>query len=199
VGLTAVELWNWAHAQSSADWLKPLAPGEQLKPAYVEKLRARIAAKPQARLIRCDAEIQTDWGIETARAQFTRTNITPSEFVNYFPKRVDWISRSVNITYLRTAWLAVGGYSPQFTALPALNLNVILALHYGLENLAEPLVAADYTDRFPLNAAGCGRVNLCLELWLLLRQARNYCLSAKIAWPKGCLIAQSLAAAARRL
>ena len=198
-GLSAIEHWNWAHAQSTANWLKPLAPGEQLKPNYVAALLARIIEKPAAQFIRCDAELQTDWGTEILRAPCDRASLTPAEFVNYFPARVDWISRSVNIACSRTAWLAMGGRSPQFPAFAALNSNVILALHYGVENLALPLVSADYTDKVPLNAPVRGRVNLWLELWLLLRQARNYCLSAKIAWPNKCLAAQSLFAVWRRL
>jgi hypothetical protein len=198
-GFSAVEHWNWAHHEAKADWLKPLAPGEQLKPGYVAELLRRIEEKPQARFVRCDAEIRTDWGAEILCAPFSRAGITPGEVVAYFPKRIDWISRSVNVAYNRTAWQAAGGFSPQFPAFAALNLNVILALHHGIENIPQSLVVADYTDSFPLNAVGCGRVNPCLELWLLLRQARNYCLSAKIAWPGRCLLAQSFSALRRRV
>ncbi len=198
-GFSAVEFWNWAHHEAKADWLKPLAPGERLKPGYVSALLSRVAEKPHTRFIRCDAEIHTDWGTEILSAPFSRAGISPTEVVAYFPKRIDWLSRLVNVAYNRTAWLAAGGFSPQFPAFAALNLNVILALHHGIENIPQSLVAADYTDGFPLNAIGRGRVNLCLELWLLLRQARNYCLSAKIAWPGRCLLAQSFSALRRRI
>ena len=197
--VSLVEHWNLAHHEATADWLKPLAPGEHLQPGYVGALLARIAERPHARFIRCDAEINTDWGTEVLRAPFSQAAISPAEVVAFFPKRIDWLSRLVNVAYRRPAWLAAGGFSPQFPAFAALNLNVILALHHGVENIAPPLVTADYTDRFRLNAIGRGRVNLCLELWLLLRQARNYCLSAKIAWPGRCLLAQSLSALRRRL
>lgn len=198
-GFCALEHWNWAHAQSTADWLKPLAPGERLKPGYVSALLAHIADKPQARFVRCDAQFDTDWGPEILRAPFSDAAISPAQFVDHFPARIDWISRSVNVAYHRAAWLAAGGFSPQFPVFAALNLNAILALHHGIENLAQPLVVADYTDAFPLNAGGRGQVNLCLELWLLLRQVRNYCQSAKIPWPRGCLLAQSFFAARRRI
>ena len=53
--LKRIEHWNWAHSQSRAGWLKPLFPGEELKPAAAARFRQRIAACPQAQLIRCDA------------------------------------------------------------------------------------------------------------------------------------------------
>src|SRR5690242_5666616 len=39
--LKRTEQWNWAHSQSEAEWLKLLLPGEQLKPAYVQRLKER--------------------------------------------------------------------------------------------------------------------------------------------------------------
>ena len=197
--LNTAEHWNWAHAQSTADWLKPLAPGERLNPGCVSALLARIAEKPHARFIRCDAELVAGWGPEVLRAPFSQAAISPAQFVNHFPRRLDWISRSVNVAYHRAAWRAAGGLSPQFKAFAALNLNVILALHHGIENIGGPLAAADYTDDEPLNGAGGGRVNHCLELWLLLRQARNYCQSAKIPWPRGWLPARTLFAILGRM
>ena len=77
------------------------------------------------------------------------------------------------------AWLEAGGYSNHLTGFASLNLNLTLALHHGVENIAAPLVRLESADRLPLNESAGERVNLPLELWLILRQARNYYLAAK--------------------
>src|SRR5690242_10449136 len=74
--LNRLEHWNWAHAQTQAEWLKPLPAGGELKPAYVEALRQRIHQQPQAQLIRCDAEVRTDWGPEAVRAPFPQGSLS---------------------------------------------------------------------------------------------------------------------------
>jgi hypothetical protein len=181
-GLKRVEHWNRIHAEARADWLKPLLPGDVLKPEYVERLRCRLDEKPGAQLARCDAELRTEWGVETLRAPFDDAGITTAQFGDYFPARIDWICRTANVAYSRTAWLASGGYCCQLPGFASLNLNVTLALHHGLENIAEPLVTVESADRLPLNESGGERVNLPLELWLVLRQARNYCIAAKVPW-----------------
>jgi len=177
-----LEYWNQAHSQARADWLKPLLPGEILKPEYIAQLRRRLEEKPQAQLVRCDAELHTEWGREIVRAPFSECSITVAEFGDYFPARVDWICRAANVAYSRLAWLAAGGYCNQLPGFASLNLNVTLALHHGLENIADPLVSVESADRLPLNESGGERVNLSLELWLILRQARNYCKASKVPW-----------------
>ncbi len=196
--LKRLEHWNWAHARSQADWLKLLQAGEELKPAYVQRMRQRISERPKAQLIRCDLEMRTEWGFERMTAPFDQDASSPAEFLNYFPAHVAWVSRSSNFACTRTAWLAMGGYSTHLPACAALNLNVILALHYGLENLAETLVTAELADGSSLNENHGERVNLSLELWLILRQARNYCLAAKLPWSKRWLFLRGLTAALGR-
>ena len=93
------------------------------------------------------------------------------------------------------AWLAAGGYAAQLPARAALNLNVILALHYGVENLPEPLAFVNSTEPAGLNGNVGGRVNSVLEMWLILRQARNYCLATKLPWPKKRVLPAVFAAA----
>jgi hypothetical protein len=121
--------------------------------------------------------------------------VDPLEFINYFPRRRDWISRSINVACERTAWLAAGGYATQLPAHAALNFNVVQALHHGVENLSEPLAFVDTTEAESLNGNGGGRVNSVLEMWLILRQARNYCLATKLPWAKKRLLAAAFAAA----
>lgn len=177
-----LEYWNQAHSQARADWLKPLLPGEILKPEYIARLRHRLEKKPRAQLVRCNMELRTEWGVDTVRASFGESSVTAAQFGDYFPERVDWICRAANVAYTRLAWLAAGGYCNQLPGFASLNLNVTLALHHGLENLAEPLVSVESADRLPLNESRGERVNLSLELWLILRQARNYCIAAKVPW-----------------
>src|ERR1700722_5402785 len=57
--LRHVEHWNWAHAESRAEWLKPLSPGGALKPAYVQQLKQRVSQQPKAQLVRCEFEIDS--------------------------------------------------------------------------------------------------------------------------------------------
>jgi hypothetical protein len=79
-----------------------------------------------------------------------------------------------------------------------LNLNVTLALHHGLENLPEPLATMTLGRPFFLNDGDRTRVNLPLELWLILRQARNYCLAAKLPWTEKWLLRAGIVAAMQR-
>lgn len=192
--LERIEHWNWAHTQSSAGWLKLLLPGERLAPEYVARLGECVRENPRAGLIRCDAEVATEWGPEIEQAPFSQTSLRPAEFLEHFPGRVNWVSRSCNLAYSRTAWQAVGGFSPHFPAFAALQLNVMLALHQGLQNLPERLAFADSPDAPVLNAPGAGRVNVSLELWLILRQARNYCLAGGLPWSKKWLLPRALIA-----
>jgi hypothetical protein len=188
--LRRIEHWNWAHAESRAEWLKPLPPGGVLKPAYVQQLKQRISQQPKAQLVRCGLETEPadDGSRDDTQAPPARASLTPAEFLEYFPARMEWIAGSVNMAYRRTAWLAAGGYCPQLPGCAGLNLNVTLALHHGLENLPEPLAMPGLNQPTSLNAVGGTRVNLPLELWLILRQARNYCLAAKLPWTKKWLL-----------
>ena len=197
-GSNRIEHWNWAHAQSRAAWLKPLFPGEELKPAFVSRLRQRIAANPKAQLIRCDTELLLDWGKELLIAPFVESSVKPAAVLDYFPTKIDWLSRSLPFAYGRTGWLALGGFSPQLPGSAILNLNVLLALHFGMENIAETLASVDLTVEHSLNESPCERVNSSLELWFILRQAKNYCLASKLPWPEQCLLWRSFAAALGR-
>ncbi len=197
--LAGVEYLNWTHAQARATWLKPLLPGEQLKPLYVERLKQRLSERPNARVVRCDWVLGTEWGPEPMGAPFAESAVSASEFVNFFPAQLDWLSRSINFAYSRTAWLALGGYSAQFPTLAELNLQMLLALHYGMENIREPLATAELPPRLSLNESRGARVNHSLELWLILRRAEIYCRAAKLPWPAKWLFLRALGVALGRL
>src|SRR5260221_8029238 len=81
--LRRIEHWNWAHAESRADWLKPLTPGGALKPAYVQQLKQRIRERPQAQIIRCGLETRPAGGgsRDGARAPALPASLTPAEFL----------------------------------------------------------------------------------------------------------------------
>jgi hypothetical protein len=192
--LKPVEHWNWAHAQGQAEWLKMLLPGERLKPAYVEKTWQRIQARPGTMAIRCDVAMGTEWGGQILEAPFEGEAISPAEFPHHFPKRVVWLERSINVMYRRAAWRATGGYAVHLPGSAALNLNVILALHHGLENIGEALVECGELGE----SAGTGRICRLAELWLILRQAQNYCLATGLIDSKKWVFPMALAAASRR-
>jgi len=196
--LKPIELWNWTHAQSHAHWLKLLLPGQLLGPAYVESLRQRIRHRPKAQFVRCDLESRTEWGVERQSAPFDQTFVTPAEFLQFFPSQIDWLSQSANFAYSRTAWRAIGGYPPNLPACAALNLNVLLALHFGIENIPETLVSAESVNGSRLNEMRRTRVNRLLELWAILRQAKNYCLAAKLPWRTRWLLLNGISAALGR-
>jgi|SRR5882724_792842 len=187
--LRRIEHWNWAHAESRAEWLKPLTPGDTLKPAYIQQLKQRISQQPKAQIVRCGLEMEPG-----APAPTIQASLTPAEFLNFFPAQMEWLAGSVNMAYRRTAWLAAGGYCPQLPGCASLNLNIILALHHGLENVPETLAIPATDQPISLNASDITRVNLPLELWLVLRQARNFCLAAKLPWTKKRLLPAGIVA-----
>jgi hypothetical protein len=179
--LGRIEHWNWAHSESRAAWLKPLLSGQRVEPAYIARLRQCADEHPQAQIVRCDAEIQTEWGLETVRAPFDQHWLAPGELLNHFPANVAWISNLSNMAYTRATWAATGGYDVHFPACAPLNLNVVLALRYGLANMSETLARSE--SPVSLNALPGNRVNLWLELWLMMRQLRNGCMGSKLPWP----------------
>jgi len=184
--LRRIELWNWAHAQSQAEWLKPLFAGDQLKPGCVERLKQFISRQSGAQVIRFEFDLEpvnANGSPAIPRGPSVETRLNPAEFLNYFPAQVNWPADSVNMAFRRTAWLGAGGYSVHLPGCAALNLNVTLALHHGLDCLPESLATRPSADKLSLNGSGGGRVNLWLESWLVLLQARNYCKAAKLPWP----------------
>jgi hypothetical protein len=181
--LGRVQHWNWAHAQGQADWLKPLFVGDLLKPEYVARLRQR-AEKPQAHVVRCEFEMRTPTGSSVSSAPFKHENLSPSEFLNYFPARGNWIGGPLNMAYRRTAFQVTGGYATQLPSCADYKLHVMLATRYGLEIIHEDLATFQlHEQRFSHGIRG-RRVNGCFELWLIFRQMENFCRVNKLPWPK---------------
>lgn len=181
--LGRVEHWNWAHGQATADWLKPLFVGDLLAPEYVARVGERVRARPAARFIRCEMEVRSPEGSHATRAPSAREALTPAEFLQLFPHRGNWIGGPVNSAFHRLAWQLAGGYMPQLPACADLQLAVTMILRHGLELIPEPLAIFQlHTQRFS-HGIGRRKVNGCFELWMILRQARNYCLNTNLPWP----------------
>ena len=174
--LGRVEHWNWAHGEARADWLKPLFVGDLLFPAYVQRVLARAADRPEAKFIRCDWESRQEGRSPLAvHAPFSQESLTPAEFLKYYPGQGNWIGGPVNVAYHRLAWQLSGGYMPQLPACADLQLYVTLIVRHGLESIPEPLAAFQlHPDRFS-HRIGKRRVNGLFEVWLILRQMRDQC------------------------
>jgi len=183
--LGRVQHWNWAHAQGTSNWLKPLFVGDLLLPRYVERLGERVRQRPECALVRCEFEQRVGGEVASVtRAPFAPDSLSPQEFLDWFPDQGNWIGGPVNVAYRRSTFQAMGGYAVHIPACSDLHLNVMLALHHGLENIPEPLAAFQLHEQRFSHGIGQRRVNGCFELWLILRQASNYCQAAGLKWPR---------------
>lgn len=182
--LGRVEHWNWAHAQGEGEWLKPLFVGDLLKPDYVEQILKRIQAPTPADIIRCEFEAASPARTVISQAPSTQAFLTPAEFVEQYLAHGNWLGGPINVCCRRTAWRAAGGYSVQLPACADVNLYFRLALGRGLETIPECLATFQLHDQRFSHGITKRRVNGCFEIWLMLRQARNFCLAAGIPWPR---------------
>jgi|GEM_PF-828775 len=183
--LGRVEHWNWAHHQATGRWLKPLFVGDQLKPDYVACLHRRVTERPEARVVRCRFETITPQGtFDTGEIAWAGERLSPQEVLEHYPGKGNWLGGPVNFAYEQTAWSGSGGYPIQFPGVADVCLYSSLALRHGIELLPENLASFYLHDqRFSHGIRG-RRVNGMLELWMILAQLRNYCLSVGLAWPQ---------------
>jgi hypothetical protein len=179
-----LEHWNWALSHATADWLKPLLPGERLHPGFVERLRSATNRRPEAQVVCCGVELKVEWGEEKLRAPFTEEQMAAGVILEQLLAGAEWMCALTNIAFRRAAWESMGGLAVHLPSWATLNLNVLLGLHYGMMNLPEPLVSGGPHAKSALNGSPCERVNGWLEYWLMMRQIRNYCLAAKLPWPR---------------
>jgi len=176
--LGRVQHWNWAHAQGWAEWLKPLFVGDLLKPEYVARVRQR-AEKPQAHVIRCEFETRTPTGSSVSSVPFRQESLSPSEFLDYFPGRGNWLGGPLNMAYRLTAFQVTGGYATQLPSCADYKLHATLAVRYGLEIIHKNLATVQLHER------GTSQdFRRRIELWLIFRQMQNFCRVNKLPWPK---------------
>lgn len=184
--LGRVEHWNWAHFASEADWLKPLFVGDTLEPEYVARLRERVTDQPAARLVRCGHMVVTPTGsIPPAQPPLLVERFSPREMLSHFPQHGNWLGGPINFAYERTAFRGAGGFSTQLPAAADLHLFVTLALRYGIEFLHEPLATFFLHEERFSHGIRNRRVNVALETWFILRQARAFCLENELPWQDG--------------
>lgn len=182
--LKPIEHWNWTHAQSDADWLKPLLPGDKLMPHFVEKILQRISLGKPAKLVQCDYVIQFRTGGISNPVTFDKTSLTSAEYFELFLREGNCIGGPLNVCYRRDAFLASGGLSAHLPYYAHYNLHLRLCLESGVEIIPEVLASARLGHRISPRQNGEIRFSRCVEKWLVLRQAENYCKNAKLPWPK---------------
>lgn len=184
--LGRVEHWNWAHFASEANWMKPLFVGDTLEPEYVARLRERVTAQPGARLVRCGHFVVTPTGsIPAVQPPLPVERFSPREMLPHFPQHGNWLGGPVNFAYERTAFRGAGGFETQLPAAADLHLFVTLALRYGVEFLHEPLATFYLHEERFSHGIRRRRVNVALETWFILRQARTFCLENGLPWQDG--------------
>lgn len=183
--LGRVQHWNWAHAQARADWLKPLFVGDLLRPQYVARVGERVRRRPECAIVRCEFEQRVNGAVTMVTGTpFAAESLTPVEFLDWFPAHGNWIGGPVNVAHRRSAFQAAGGYAVQLPVCADYHLNVMLALHHGIESISETLATFQLHEQRFSHGIVRRRVNGCFEIWLILRQARNYCESAGLPWPR---------------
>ena len=142
IELERVEHWNWAHYQSTGNWLKPLFVGDWLEPVYIERLRREIAAHSDCRYVATKYYLHRP-------GQETVVPLNPGWQAGFFTKAQ--MQENVlrfgmqfgppsGAAYERTAFIALGGYP---TPLPITSDSLFfctLAAQFGIYRIAEPLL-----------------------------------------------------------
>ena len=183
VELAHLQHLNWAHSQSEADWLKPLFAGDELAREYVEKVLNRIHSGTKADLVRCEFAWKTSSFSPTPASPTKASYLKPSDFLKYFPERGNWLGSTLNMCYRRTAFFGSGGYAVHFPAFAHYNLFIRLSLGNGIELLHELLDTPPGCNEIVSDRNPRRRVVGCIELWLILLMAKNYCRNKQLDWP----------------
>jgi hypothetical protein len=138
--LGRVEHWNWAHHESSADWLKPLFAGDWLEPDYVTQVRAALLGYPQCRYV------FSSYAYHLGDNPVVNL-INPHAGAFIPPERMERIVLSQGMqfgppsaaAFERNAFISLGGYP---TTLPICSDSLLfcaMASRYGALGLADPL------------------------------------------------------------
>ena len=138
--LGRVEHWNWAHHESTADWLKPVFAGDWLETDYVARLRAASTANPACRYIFASSVLhRADVPPEKVASPWSGRFRDAVEMEKLVLKYGMQFGPPSAAAYERTAFIAVGGYP---TSLPICSDSLMfcaLASRYGAYGLTEAL------------------------------------------------------------
>lgn len=138
--LGRVEHWNWAHHESTGDWLKPLFLGDWLEANYVAELRAAVSGHPECRYVFASfvyhqgdspaAPLLNPWAGRFIRAE-QMEKIVLGKGMQFGPPSA--------AAYERTAFASLGGYPTTLPICADSLLFCAMASRFGGLGLAEPL------------------------------------------------------------
>lgn len=180
--LGRIEHWNWAHRQTTGDWIKPLFVGDWLAPGYVAATRRQIAAQPAADVVNCSlcSHFRDGTSKETLYPEGYRS---PAEVLREAFQKGNNFGGPVNQCYRRLAFDLVGGFPPALPVSGDFWLTLMLALRGGLHTTSAVLGHFDYhPDRFSTNFP-YGRINGDRELVTILLAATSYANFVEIPAP----------------
>lgn len=128
--LGRVEHWNWAHAQSAGDWLKPLFSGDWLETAYLSQCRRVMSEVPAVQFIACYASYHYPSRTKLENCAGLSGLVDPRLVVKISLSQGNFWGAPVNILYHRIAFSAMGGYNPALPICADFDLYCRIALHY---------------------------------------------------------------------
>jgi len=141
--LERVEHWNWAHYQSSGDWLKPLFVGDWLEPGYVARIHEIVAAYALCRFIHCNYRLYQH-GVQKPKAsspsRWSGRFYTAAEMQDVVLRHGMQFGPPSGVAYERTIFLALGGYSPVLPITADCLLFCSMAAQFGAVAIPEPLL-----------------------------------------------------------
>jgi hypothetical protein len=141
--LGRVEHWNWAHYQSSGDWLKPLFVGDWLEPGYVARVHEIIAAHASCRFIHSNYFLHQH-GVQEPRvldpSPWSGRVCSPAEMQQVVLCYGMQFGPPSGVAYERTAFVALGGYSPALPITADCLFFCTMAARFGAMGIPERLM-----------------------------------------------------------
>ena len=162
IELERVEHWNWAHYQSTGDWLKPLFAGDWLDSAYVARVREMAANDSNCRYIFANCVYhrpgQPDLVGTDVRAGGFRPPLAMQDLVLRCGMQFGPPSAAA---YERTAFISLGGYPTTLPITADSLLFCTLAARFGAASLPEALCHFQlHAGRFSIDLPGKRRATL---------------------------------------
>lgn len=136
--LGRVEHWNWIHAQSSAEWVKPLFTGDWLEPDYMASVRAASASDSRCAYIYSGFRLHTSEGIQVVRSNWRGRYFTPEELQDVVMRRGLQFGPPSAACYKLGEFMKCGGYEPSLPICADGLLFCKLAARFGGYGLEQP-------------------------------------------------------------